>query len=208
MIILFGSQKGGVGKSTLCVNIAGYLSSIGKNLIIVDADDQGSVMSWYNNRNENLTHIPVISASGNIKNTLIEQNKHYDYVICDSAGRDSKELRTGLLASDIFISPMKPSQMNLDTISHITEVFTEAKDWNEKIKGFLLLNMCSTNLFIKEANQAAEALLEFPQFLLTKNRIFDRKIYRDTWAESITVIDADNEKAKTEIENLVNEVIL
>lgn len=46
MIVLIGSQKGGVGKSTKAVNIAGYLIlKQGKTAIIVDADDQKSIMT-------------------------------------------------------------------------------------------------------------------------------------------------------------------
>lgn len=45
MIIVLGSQKGGVGKSTLAVSIAAYLMSLGNRVIIVDADDQKSVLT-------------------------------------------------------------------------------------------------------------------------------------------------------------------
>lgn len=110
MIVLIGSQKGGVGKSTKAVNIAGYLIlKQGKTAIIVDADDQKSIMTWYNDRQnvEGLPHIPVVAASGKIKETLLELDRHYDYVIVDTAGRDSAELRSGLLAADLFLSPLR-----------------------------------------------------------------------------------------------------
>lgn len=41
-------------------------------MIIVDADDQKSVLTWYNNRPEDLPHIPVTGATGNIKAMLKE----------------------------------------------------------------------------------------------------------------------------------------
>lgn len=126
--------------------------------MIVDADDQQSVMSWYNDRDESRQRLPVVSASGNIKNTLYELNKHYDYVIADTAGRDSQELRSGLLAADVFITPIRPSQMDLDTVSHISNVFNTALDYNETAKGYVLLNMCPTNIFVDEAHQAADLL--------------------------------------------------
>lgn len=98
MIVLIGSQKGGVGKSTMAVNVAGYLIlQQKKTAIIVDADDQKSIMTWFNDRQnvEGLPQIPVVAASGKIKETLLELNRHYDYVIVDTAGRDSAStLRT------------------------------------------------------------------------------------------------------------------
>ncbi|WP_285143251.1 ParA family protein, partial [Serratia ureilytica] len=71
----------------------------------------------------------------------------------DTAGRDSAELRSGLLAADLFLSPLRPSQMDLDTIGYLSEMFSTAQEYNEKVKGYIVLNMCPTNIFINEANE-------------------------------------------------------
>lgn len=208
MIIVLGSQKGGVGKSTLAVSIAASLKSQGKSVIIVDADDQKSVLTWYNNRSESLPHIPVTGATGNIKAMLKEHAKAYDYVIADCAGRDSAEMRSGLMSADVFISPLRPSQMDLDVVPHTCEVFSAAKDFNENVRGYLVLNMAPTNMFVNEAHQAAEVLADYPQMQLAESRICDRKAQRDAWAESLTIYETQNDKAQEEISALVKELIL
>ena len=202
MIIVLGSQKGGVGKSTLAVSIAAYLMTLGKRVLIVDADDQKSVLTWYNNRPENLPHIPVTGATGNIKSMLKEHEKSYDFVIADCAGRDSAEMRSGLMAADVFISPLRPSQMDLDVVPHTCSVF------NEAVRGYLVLNMTPTNMFVNEANQAAEVLKDFPEMKLSSSRVCDRKAHRDAWAESMTIFETQNTKAQVEIAALVKEIIL
>ncbi len=47
MIISVVSTKGGVGKTTLVANLAGYLSRVGKSVLMIDADPQPSLSSYY-----------------------------------------------------------------------------------------------------------------------------------------------------------------
>ena len=54
MIILIGSEKGGVGKSTLATNLATALALKGSDIILVDADRQSTSANWSQDRKEKL----------------------------------------------------------------------------------------------------------------------------------------------------------
>lgn len=207
-VILLGSQKGGCGKSTLAINVAGWLKDQNKDVILVDADPQGSSARWAQDRQENgdLKNIPHVQASGNIHQTLKDLASKYDYVVADTAGRDSRELRTGMVVADVLISPSRPSQYDLDTLPHLTEVFIQAQDMNPSLRGYLVLNMCPTNPVIKEADDARAYLSDFPEFSMANTLVYDRKAYRDCVAEGRTVFEWKDSKAKDEINMLMVEI--
>ena len=66
MTVLFGNSKGGVGKSTLAVNLAVHQASEGLDVAIVDTDRQGSVAAWSAVRDEEgiTPRIPCVQVFG------------------------------------------------------------------------------------------------------------------------------------------------
>ncbi|MEO6214498.1 MAG: ParA family protein, partial [Sphingomonas sp.] len=46
MIVALLNQKGGVGKSTLALHLAGQWAREGRRVVLVDADPQGSALDW------------------------------------------------------------------------------------------------------------------------------------------------------------------
>ena len=74
MIILVGGEKGGAGKSCLAQNLAVYLQTKNRDVLLLDADPQGTTTDWIKERDENedLKNIPSVQASGNIRQVLKE----------------------------------------------------------------------------------------------------------------------------------------
>lgn len=209
MIILIGSQKGGSGKSTLAVNIACALALDNQaDVLLVDADPQESVVRWAQDRQERpeLKTIPCVQISGDARKNLKDLAGRYEYVVVDVAGRDSSEFRSCLAVADILVSPLRPSQYDLDTLPHLSEVYAMARDFNEGLQAHLVLNLCPTNPVIKEAEEAQSYLAEFPEFTLMRTRIHDRKAYRDSVSEGRSVLEWKDVKAAQAIRSLMKEV--
>ena len=209
MIVLIGSQKGGCGKSTTAVNICAELAGRGHDVVLVDADRQCTSANWAMDRVEKpaLPAVHCIQKYENIRDTLLDLDKRYEYVIVDAAGRDSRELRTGMTAAHILVVPFRPSQPDLDTLPNMQEIIIQAKDLNHNLKVYGLITMAPTNPVIHEETDARECLIDYPEIKLLATMIRDRKVYRDAMSEGLGVVEMDNPKAKMEIKKLVEEIL-
>jgi chromosome partitioning protein len=209
MIILIGSQKGGCGKSTTAVNICAELAGKGHDVVLVDADRQCTSANWVMDRIENtaLAKVNCVQKYENIRDTLLDLDKRYGYVVVDAAGRDSRELRTGMTAAHILVVPFRPSQPDLDTLPKMQEIIIQAKDINPNLNVFGLITMAPTNPVIHEEADARDCLNDYPEINLLNTIIRDRKVYRDAMSDGFGVVEMSNDKAKEEIKNLVEEIL-
>lgn len=208
MIVLIGSQKGGCGKSTTAVNLCAELAQKGLDVVLVDADRQCTAANWAMDRasNSTLPTVHCVQKYENIRETLLDLDKRYEYVVVDAAGRDSRELRTGMTAANVLLVPFRPSQPDLDTLPNLREIITQAKDLNSGLKVYGLITMAPTNPVIHEADEAKEYLQDYPEIQLLNTIIRDRKVYRDAMSEGMGVIEMDNPKAADEIRGLMGEI--
>ncbi len=73
-IIAFANQKGGVGKTTTCVNMAAYMATLGKKVLIVDLDPQGNATTnlGFEKTGKQNSLYQVMSGDVDIKNCIYD----------------------------------------------------------------------------------------------------------------------------------------
>ncbi|WFE69735.1 AAA family ATPase [Thiomicrospira sp. R3] len=207
MIIQIANIKGGCGKSTLTTNLAALLVNQGKDVIIVDADRQATSSNWALDRNEtDKPKVNHVQAFDNIRETLLDLAKRYEYVLVDAGGRDSRELRTGMTAANLLIIPFRPSQPDLDVLPSLQEIITLSKDYNPNLKVRAVLTLAPTNPSVKEVEEAKDYLKDYQDIHLLKTIVRDRKIYRDAISLGYGVVEMNNDKAIEEIQQLSEEI--
>jgi len=157
--------------------------------------------------NKELAAVHCVQKYENIRDTLIDLDKRYEYVVVDAAGRDSRELRTGMTAAHLLIVPFRPSQPDLDTLPNMQEIIVQAKDLNSSLKVYGLITMAPTNPIISEEKDARNCLNDYPEIELLTTMICDRKCYRDAMSDGLGVIEMNNPKAKLEIKKLMEAIL-
>lgn len=212
MIILIGSNKGGSGKTTTAITLASGLCLYGETCLI-DADPQCSASRWSTDREENkekLKYITCFQKTGNLQPTLKNIKNKYKFIIIDVAGRNSRELITGMLCADILISPAQCSQLDLDTLEELKEQVIRGKDLNRNLRVFIYHVMASTNHKVAPNNdkEFKNFIKDFETFSILKSISCYRKIYRDVMVNGQSVLEQNtDEKAKKEAKNLIKEVM-
>ncbi len=209
-VTIIGSNKGGCGKTTTATNLAVALAQGGAEVCLVDADPQRSAARWHGEREagEILPAITLIEKRDNISSTLRTLSQKFDHVIVDVAGRNSRELITGATVADLIIAPHQCSQLDLDTLSELSEQIVRVRDLNPALKVYAYHSMASPNPTVRatERKEFLEFLGEFPDIQPLDAAGFYRKAYKDAIPAGRSVLEGGNAQAADEIRALIAEV--
>lgn len=148
MIITIGSHKGGTGKSTLSTNLAAAYQAQGQRVIVIEADPSVSTTStWAARREEHdeLKPVTVLRKTGRLASTLRDLQQAYDVIIVDTAGKDSVELRSAALVSDVLLTPTNADVADLDSTAEFITRMDEARDSNEDLKILVVISRAPTH---------------------------------------------------------------
>ena len=146
MIILIGGEKGGSGKSCLAQNIAVYLQNRNRDILLLDADPQGTTTDWVKEREQNQISktLPSVQCSGNIRQTLIDLSKRYQDIVIDAGGQDSEALRSAMTVATHMLLPFRPKRRDLKTLAHMENLVKMAKAINPNLKAKAVMTQCPT----------------------------------------------------------------
>ena len=187
MIIGVLNQKGGVGKTTIAVNVAAVLATRGRRVLLVDADPQGSSLAWSSARERD----PLFPVVGMAKPTLHRDMpaiaKDYDVVVIDGAPRVNELGRSAILASDTILVPVQPSPYDVWAAAHTVQLIREAQQFREGLTAAFVINRKIVNTAI--GRDVANALDHFDTPVLPAH-LCQRVAYAESAGQGLAVIES------------------
>ena len=127
LTIAIVSQKGGSGKTTLAINLAGAAEAAGHQALIIDLDPQASAKAWYDRRAQERP--VVISTQAAVLADALETAVTHgaDHVLIDTAPHSETAALTAARAADLILIPCRPSSVDLQAIATTVDLITLAK---------------------------------------------------------------------------------
>ena len=182
-VVLVANPKGGVGKSTLATNIAGYLATRGHAVMLGDVDRQQSARLWLGLRPPAATPIATWEAQG--EGSVVRPPKGTTHAVLDSpAGLHGWRFKDVLAIADKVIVPLQPSIFDIYATREFLDRLKEQRNAAKTKIGLVGMRVDARTL-------AADRLHEFVAGLGVPviGELRDTQNYVQLAARGLTVFD-------------------
>lgn len=192
MIVTVGNTKGGVGKTTIAMNLSIARALSGREVWLIDGDRQGTAQTAITLRGERSPGVACSTYPDGqvLRAQLRQQAKKYEDVIIDAGGRDSSSLRAALTLSDVLLVPFQPRSFDVWALGQISALIDEAREVRDgKLMAYAMLNCADPGEGSTDNVEAAEAVADFPQIALLPTPLRRRKAYANAAGQGLSVLE-------------------
>lgn len=207
-IISVLNPKGGVGKTTISLNLASCLHHRGKRVLLVDSDKQGNLRSWADKRPDEYDLPMVVGAD--VEKSLVrvgEIGGDFDYVIVDGVGH----LELGIVSAAVKVAqlvliPIKPGAFEIDAIDPLVEAIKARQTLldGQPLASFVISMQRTSTRLSREIDDALEDI-GFPIFQARTSELVD---FQESVKTGGSVYEYDkNSQAWQQIEAITDELL-
>ncbi len=206
MIISITNEKGGVGKTTLTTNLAEAFVRMGKRVLLVDSDPQGSLRDWHAAAGENNTHPPVVAMDRAVQfKDLAALAVNYDVVLIDGAPSVQELAVAAIKASSMVLIPVQPSPYDIWAAESLVQLVKARQELGAPLRAAFVVSRQIVGT--KLAGEVFEALKGYQLPILTAGTC-QRVLYPSSAAKGGTVFDVEpSNAAALEIMALAKELL-
>lgn len=206
MILVAGGIKGGSGKTTTAVNLAIMRASAGKDVLLVDADDQETSSDFTALRTEEHPDVPAytcVKLTGPaVRREVQRLASRFDDVVIDTGGRDTSSQRAAMSVADVLLVPFVPRSFDLWSLEKAAALVEEMRTANPGLRAYCFLNRADPRG--PDNAEAAEILRETDTVAFLDTPLGARKAFANAAAQGLAVTELrpQDPKAVAELTSL------
>ena len=209
MIVTVGNTKGGVGKTTLALNLAIARALAGRDVWLIDGDRQGTAQMAISIRADAGCSPGIACATYSdgptLRSQVQQQASKFDDIIIDAGGRDSTALRAALVLSDVLLVPFNPRSFDVWALNDIAALVDDVRSVRDGLRAVAILNCADPGETSTDNAEAAAAVADVPQFEYLDTPIRRRKSFANAAGQGLSVLELKptDKKAAEELKALV-----
>src|SRR5579862_3933170 len=166
-IITVFNQKGGVGKTTTCMQLAGTLGRRGRSVQVFDMDPQGTATQWAAAAEEGKPFPAKVQAMSQFKGKIHNEVQKYaedcEFLIIDCPpALDSPVARSALTIADLALIPIAPRPADLLSSSAAKDLAREAQLVNRDLRVLAVATFVERNSTMREILKGLKADEDVP----------------------------------------------
>lgn len=210
-IFVTAGIKGGSGRSTIAEHLTVWLAKEGGDVLLVDADEQGTASDFTAWREHTLdgnvgyTLVQLIGA--NLRKQVETMKSKYDHIVIDTGGRDTTSQRAALIVGDIALIPIQPRSHDVWTLTKMTDMLAEIQA--SRLEPLIVHSFLNrADITSSDNRETSEALGNMPDLGFVPHAIKNRKAYPNAGAKGLAVFEMEqpDTKAVLEIDILLKHV--
>ena len=192
-----------MGKTTLAVNVAAELARIAPNILLIDADKQGSASTWASLRED--TDFKIISlARENMARDTMRFAADHTYTVIDGPPHAESIVRSCIIASDLVLMPIEPSGLSTWASDLTVRQVQQAQEFKLLNCDFVISRIIANIIISRETHNLA-GTLSIP---ILAREITQRVAYAESLKMGQTIFEWDpHSPAVEEITNLTQEIL-
>ncbi|MGX5174637.1 AAA family ATPase [Aliikangiella sp. IMCC44653] len=207
-IISIAQAKGGVGKSTVCANLAVTFSQSNKVLMIDCDPPQHSLSAWFNIRQDLYEDTGLVlqqaSTPAQLNQVIDKSCENFDYIIIDGAPHVNALVRAMLLQSNLVLVPLAPSSVEIWSFQTFEALLNKAAAINKQLKTKICWNRVRRR--VKSSEEVIQKVAKDSKLTAFKNQLTFRVAYMDSFAEGCSVYEWTDPVASAEVWSLSSAV--
>lgn len=197
--------KGGVGKSTVAVNLARNIQLRGLGVVIIDCDAQGTSQSWKASRDDE-TDLPAVfgvDKSSALESDVRRLSDSFDFAVIDGGAHLDKMHAAIIKTSDLVLIPVQPSPADIWPTEQIVDLIKQRQEVTGEPAAAFVISRRKVGSRLGEGVQEVLERFELPVWEGT----CDRVAYPQAMGQGRSVVEMNDEKAAAEVESITENVI-